>query len=216
MKTFALRSVFVLASLSTGACSTMSPQQRVASVEADIAARPACCRDWREAHVRPLPLEATKFQMDEKADVFLQDGAKAYGVPLQLPVFAKTYGIAISSKTQVLQTERMVFSPRVKFMNERFEVTRSFDEKDLRIRGGNPERTVYINPGNANERFMLIHGSSMKGSYTKQMPVQTVTPVYTGYGVMNWTDGADVEVTVHGSPYGEIEVSVDGLQAPAK
>ncbi len=216
MRSIVIRTAVCLAVLGLGACTNLSPQQRAAAAEADIAARVPCCKDWREARVRPLPLEATKISMNETADVYLQDGERVYGVLLQLPAFAKTYGVTISSKTQGHQTELMVFAPRIKLMNDRFEVTRSFDEKDLRTRGGNPERTVYINPANANERYMLIHGSGLKDSYTKQMPVQTTQPIYTGYGVVYWADGADVKATVRGSPYGEIEVSTDGLQGAVK
>lgn len=193
------------------ACTTMSPQQRVAKAEADMAARTPCCQDWRSAPVRPLPLVPTKYMMNETADVFLQDGERVYGVLLKLPAFANTYGITLTSKTQGTQSEQMVFAPRVKMMNARFEVTRSFDESDLRTRGGNPERTVYVNPPNADERYMLIHGSGLKSSYTKQVPIHTVQTISTGYGVMYWSGGADIKATIQSVPFGEIEVETDGL-----
>ncbi|MEK8087714.1 hypothetical protein WNB94_14975 [Aquabacterium sp. A3] len=168
------------------------------------------------APTRSLPTEATKFLMNETAEVFLQDGEKAYGVLFELPEFAKTYSVTLTSITQGMQTERMVFAPRVKMMNSRFEVTRSFHESDLRTRGGNPERTIYINPANAGERYMLIHGSGLRGSYSKKIPVQTSQAIHTGFGVVYWADGADVVATTRSSPYGEIEVQVDGLKPAAR
>jgi len=214
-RAYGLSLAFLLSGIGLTACSTLTPQQLASKAEADMAARTPCCKDWRSAPVRPLPLEPTKFKMNETADVFLQDGERVYGVLLQLPAFASTYGITLSSKTQGTQSEQMVFAPRVKMMNERFEVTRSFDESDLRTRGGNPERTVYVNPPNANERFMLIHGSGLKSSYTKQVPIQTTQTISTGYGVMYWNSGADIHATIRSSPYGEIEIQTDGLTNPA-
>lgn len=205
----------VLFGMGLTACTTMTPQQLVAKAEADMAARTPCCKDWGSAPARPLPLEPTKFKMNETADVFLQDGERVYGVLLKLPAFASTYGITLSSKTQGTPSEMMVFAPRVKMMNERFEVTRSYDESDLRTRGGNPERTVYVNRPNADERYMLIHGSGLKSSYTKQVPIQTTQTISTGYGVMYWNSGADIKATIRSSPYGEVEIQTDGLTKPS-
>ena len=212
-----MRGLMLVSVVGLTACGTMlSPQQQAAKAELDIAARSPCCRDWQQARVQPLPLEAKKFAMNETAEVFMQDGEKSYGVLLKLPQFVKAYGITLSSKTQGTQTDLLVFAPRVKMMNERFEVTRSFSEADLRSRGGNPERTVHINPANAGERYMLIHGAGLKGSYEKKTPVQTTQAIYTGFGVVYWADGKDVTATVRGSPFGEIEVTPEGLVATSQ
>lgn len=197
-------------------CAGLTPEQRLAQASADLAARTACCDNWADAKALPLPLVSTKFVMDNTAQVYRQDGEKVYGLLLQLPAYTRTYGITVSSLTQGLQTDMLVFTPMVKMMNERFEVTRAYDEKDLRTRGKNPERTVYVNPANANERYMLIHGATLKGSFVKNMPVQSTQAIYTGYGTVYWTSGADVNATIRGSSVGEITIMVDGLTPPAK
>ena len=89
--------------------------------------------------------------------------------------------------------------------------TRNFDENGLRTRGSSLERTVFINPANAGERYFAIYGSNLLASSQQTIPVITTSTSSAGTAFFTFYSGRDIRATRHPSPTGSFELEVSGL-----
>lgn len=203
------------ASLLLGGCAGPSGQQIVADGKSALDRTPSCCRTLAEAPRRPLPREATDLTIDAKtAQAFDFGGNKAFFVLFELPRFQATYSIVVSSIAQGPLQDVAIFIPRVALYDEAFQVTRFFEEKTLRNRGNNLERTVFINPPNAGERYLAVFGSDLSSSIERAYSMVTVTPVFAGPVMFNMYGGVDGKSVLRSSPVGTLRLEVQNL-APA-
>ena len=193
-------------------CAHMSVSERIDKASTELASVPECCQTVQGLRKEPLPvLKPVSFTMDASRPVFRIGPDKSYVLAFELPRFEKPYAVTVSSLTQGAITDSWLFVPRVTLMDEHSQVTRSFSEESLRTRGRAVERTVFINPSNASERYLVVHAAALKSSYVRDVQAVTTQAVAVGTGMAYWTSGADVKAVTRSAPIGELEVSVEGL-----
>lgn len=173
-----------------------------------------CCTTLADAAALPLPTEKQHVRIDGTRQAFLFDGVKSFFVLYRLPDFRNTYSILVSSNPEGTTTDLSIFLPRISIYDASFQRVRYFDEHTLRSRGGVMERTVFINPANANERYLAIHSASLAEPVERILSTQTATTMPIGTGFIMWQSGMDMKSTLRSAPVGAVDIEVSGL-APA-
>lgn len=201
-----------------GGCAHKTGEQVVAHSRAVLDSRAASAASIDQLPRKPLPLKPTVLAFgEEHADVFTLDGQKSYVAVLELPAFQRTYSVTVTSNPQGSALDTWVFTPRITMLDEHFKTTRTFTEESLRSRGSALERTVFFNPGNSRDRYLVIHGGALKAAYQRDVQVISTQQLSNGMGgFVNWSSGADAKGMVRPSPVGKVEVTVDGLDVPGR
>lgn len=172
---------------------------------------PLCCTSLGQARVQPLPLGEAKLVIDTQAQAFDFGGNKAFFLLYELPAYATPYSVALSSKSQGSLQDAALFIPRVAVFDANHKLTRYFDEKSLRNRGNDLERTVFFNPGDAHERYLAIYGSDLSASVERAYSMMTVQTIMAGPVMFNVYNGHDGKSLLRSSPTGQLQLEVQGL-----
>ena len=89
-----------------------------------------------------------------------------------------------------------------------FKPTRFFDEKTLRNRGNTLERTIFINPQNSSEKYLVVSGANLVADIETSYSLVTYTPIVAGPFIVNMAGGLDGKKKLRTSPTGQLEVEV--------
>jgi hypothetical protein len=206
-----------LAAVVLCACATVpTGTKTVADGKEALDATPSCCRDLSTATFAPLPLKPMTVVLDKTSQAFDFGGNKAFFVLYELPQYTKPYSVFLTSQAAGTQADIAIFVPRIAVYDAQFKVTRYFDERSLRNRGNNLERTVFINPSNQNERYLAIYGSDLSASVERAYSMVTVQTVVSGPFVFNIYGGQDGKSVLRSSPVGKLQLEVQGLASEAK
>jgi hypothetical protein len=213
MKALALSMRLLVASAVVG-CAGPAGHQRVADSRADLDAAVVCCTNLAEANRSPLPTgkDAAVVVIDRTRQVFDFGTHKAYFVLYVLPPFRQAYSVEFSSESQGPHTDATLFIPRVMLLDSEFKPTRSFDDKGLRHRGSQVERTIFINEKDAAERYVVVYGSDLATTIERTYAMITATPVFAGPVMFNMVSGSDQKGIVRSSPVGALRLQVNGLE----
>lgn len=207
----------LVASLLASGCAGPTGQQRVVDAKAALDRAPTCCRSLAEARREALPRTTLDVQVDgTTSQAFDFGGNKAFFRLFELPVFSKTYAVVLTSAALGPMTDVALFIPRVAVYDADFRVTRFFDEKTLRNRGNDLERTLFFNPANAGERYLAVYGADLSASIERAYSMVTVTPVVAGPVMFNVVSGTDGKSILRASPAGTLRVEVQGLEPAAR
>jgi hypothetical protein len=194
-------------------CATSGKQLLADSTKA-LAEAPVCCTTLATARHAPLPAQPADVLIDHTAQAFDFGGNKAFFVLYELPKFTQPYEIVLTSVAGGTVMDTALLIPRVATYDGNFQVVRYFDEKTLRNRGNNLERTVFINPADARERYVAVYGSDLSASIERAYSMVTVTPIMAGPVMWNMYSGVDGKSTLRSSPAGKLHVEVRGLAQP--
>jgi hypothetical protein len=164
-----------------------------------------------QAPVHPLPIKAIKVSIDSKDTAFNFGTKKAFFKLFRLPPFKAPYSITILSQQEGQYTNSALFMPTFITLDGQFKVMREYNETKMVNRGNGVELTVFINPSNSNEEYILIHGGALKGKIVQSMPLVQTSVIVTPYGSFAYSSGAEVESIIHNSPIGSIEIEQRGL-----
>jgi hypothetical protein len=194
-------------------CATTGKDLLSQSTQA-LANAPVCCATLATAKRLPLPTAPADVMVDQTAQAFDFGGNKAFFVLYELPRFEQPYSVVLTSFAAGTLQDTALLIPRVATYDSEFRVLRYFDEKTLRNRGNNLERTVFINPADAPERYLAIYGSDLSASIERAYSMVTVTPIVAGPIMWNMYSGVDGKSVLRSSPAGKLKVEVQGLVAP--
>lgn len=192
-------------------CETTKGSQLVESGRNDLASVAVCCTTLAQASHQPLPVsqaDGLLLVMDRSRQVFEFDGSKAFFVSFALPAFQMPYSIEISSLPQGTLQDSALLHPRVATYDADFKRLRYFDEKTLRMRGQQLERTVFINANDAAERYLVIYGNDLDARQETIYAVISTTPVTSGPVMFNMVSGSDVKGILRTSPTGIVRITV--------
>jgi hypothetical protein len=191
-------------------CGTRAPPGSVvvANGKAALERATLCCKDLSTAPRLPLPLEQTVVKLNGNSPAFDFGGNKAFFVLYELPRYERPYSIFLASQAAGSQQDVAVFVPRVALYDASHRVTRYFDERSLRNRGNDLERTVFINPADSGERYIAIYGSDLTSSIERAYSMVTVQSFYPGFVYFSGVDGKS---NLHTAPTGDVRVEVQGL-----
>lgn len=188
----------------------------VAESTVALASAPVCCTTLATAKRSVLPVLPTELAIDQTAQAFDFGGNKAFFVLYELPPYASPYALVVTSVAGGVPTDVALLIPRVAVYDAGFKPTRYFDEKTLRNRGNNLERTVFINESNKDERYVAIYGSDLSASIERAYSAVTVTPIFAGGFMFNVYSGVDGKSTLRSSPTGKLKLETQGLVPAAR
>ena len=142
----------------------------------------------------------------EPADGCLQVGdppKELAAVRLALPVFAEPYAVRIAAPVG-----KSMFLPRVTFLDEQYRTTRSFGADAKKRRGTQMSLEVFIDPPNADEKYLLVYPDPAHIGDTDRRTVSRTDSLFVGTGVI--FVGSEVGSNVTAEETGEITVSLIG------
>lgn len=212
MKAAALAAAAILG----GCASHPTGRDIVAASGKALAEAPLCCASLAAARTMPLPREEKPVDVEigAQSQAFDFGGNKAFFVLYELPKFTETYAMVVTSVTAGSMQDSAVFIPRMATYDADFKLVRYFDEKTLRNRGTNLERTVFFNPQDKGERFLAIYGSDLSASIERAYSMMTVTPVFAGPLMFNIHGGVDGKTIVRSAPTGQLKLEVQWPDRP--
>lgn len=201
--------------MSLSACvATLQPGQvLVQQAQQALKSQTGCCQSLQQAKTAKLPVEPTTVAINTESDALeftAADGQshKAFIAMFELPAFEKTYAIQIQSNPTGAMADRAILLPVVRLYDAAMQPTRVLHQHDLRNRGEGVERTVFINPPNANERYLVIHGAPIDAKLSRTWSEVQVTTVMIGMAAIPIATGSDTKSTVRSSPVGSIRLSL--------
>lgn len=203
--------VAAIALLSAGCATVPSGRSIVEESSRALAQASQCCETLATARRAALPLQPAEVMLDKTAQAFDFGGNKAFFVLYELPPFEQPYSVVVTSVAGGSLSDVALFIPRIAAFDGDFKPTRYYDEKTLRNRGNNLERTVFINPSNRAERYLAIYGSDLSASIERPYSMVTVTPVVAGPLIFNVYGGQDGTSTLQSSPTGKLKLETQGL-----
>ncbi len=193
-------------------CATTSGTQLVENGKSALTQARICCETLQDVISLSMPIEKADHVLDEKSQAMMFDGQKSFFVMLALPKYDRPYRIVISSFSSGNATNAALFLPRISLHGADRKATREFDDKSLRSRGSSLERTIFINPENSAEQYLLIRASELSAKIEQNISIVTTSAVYVAPGVyVNISSGADSKVLVQSSPVGRLAIEVHGL-----
>lgn len=207
--------IATIAAIALTGCQTVGSHIASQSRE-KLNAAPVCCKTIAEAKTRPLPVRQANFELSANSQAFYFDVGKAFFDIFELPPYSGPYSILIGSRASGSIQDMSIMAPWVTLLDENFKPTRNFDENTLRQRGSVFERTIFINPGNRNERYMVIFGSPIESSRSSTVGVTGTNTFYAGGAMFMIPTGAEVKSNQQHSPTGSYFLDIQGLQQTAQ
>ncbi|PKO29822.1 MAG: hypothetical protein CVU36_10920 [Betaproteobacteria bacterium HGW-Betaproteobacteria-9] len=168
------------------------------------------------AQRQTLPLEPQAFELDDQSPTHdFGQGPQPY-VLVELPPYQEPYEVRVWNEPKANgarsadQHTRIV--PRIFTLKADFSVARSYSGSQLRDRNGSQEKTVFMNPPNQEERFILVFGD--KNAQPAELVRSEGKTVFVGTGF--FMDGSDNRYTLHPFDKGTLHMEVRGLKPPAR
>lgn len=182
----------------------------------EVVASAAAFMQLQSVERQTLPLEPKAFELDDKSPMHdFGQGPQPY-VLIELPQYQEPYEVRVWNEPKakgyqsVDQHTRIV--PRIFTLKSDFSVARSYSGSQLRDRNGSQEKTVFMNPKNQDERFILVYGD--KNAQPAELVRSEGKTVFVGTGF--FLDGTDNRYMIHPLDKGMLHVEARGLKPPAK
>lgn len=192
-------------------CMTVLPALAVGPAAADIRLdiSPSAPR-------QTLPAKQQGFDIDEKMPTHdFGHGPQPY-LLIELPPFQAPYEVRVRNEikeTEASSLKRLTrLVPHVQTLRSDFALARNYPSTKLRERNGSQELTVFVNPQNQDERFILVYGDLK--THTTELLRSESKMVFVGTGF--FMDGADNRQVIHPFDKGSVLVEVKNLTPPAK
>lgn len=139
----------------------------------------ACCKQLQTLSATPLPTNALELKLDEASPTFdFGNGLQAYAF-WELPKYVKPYHINITNIPQAPgifnRTEFSQIPIRVELLDAAFNAKRSYKYVDMKKRGLGFEKTIFINPANEGEKYLLVYGDIKASPEEKIVSERAIT-----------------------------------------
>lgn len=200
----------------TGAHFAISAQDAAPVAPVDVAS-PApravvCCQQLKTLARLPLPLERAELKLDETSPVHnFGHGAQAF-LLLELPAYKKTYAVSITNVPQALtrssRSELTHLAMRIETLDADFAPVRVYPHTGMKKRGNGYDKTVFINPSNQHERYLLVYGAL--DAEPERLTLSRADVVFVGTGF--FIGGIDNALTLKAAGNGLLVVEAKGLQ----
>ncbi|RYG07071.1 MAG: hypothetical protein EON92_19040 [Burkholderiales bacterium] len=159
-----------------------------------------------------MPLERTEVKLDETSPVHnFGHGAQAF-LLLELPAYTKTYAVSISNVPQapnvLSRSELTHLAMRIETLDADFVPVRVYPHTGMKKRGNGYDKTVFINPSNQHERYLLVYGAL--NAEPERLTLSRTDVVFVGTGF--FIGGIDNALTLKAAGNGLLVVEAKGLQ----
>ncbi len=167
-----------------------------------------CCLELKELIKTPMPSKKTEFLLDEKAPLFdFGQGPQTY-LLIELPAFSTTYSITISDIPQngfFRQTSYTQLALRIQTLDAEYSKKREYVYSDMKKRGLGYEKTVFINPQNSIEKYILVRG--VLDAKPEEVTISKTQTIFVGTGF--YIGGEDQKIWL--KPFNMGRVSIDSI-----
>lgn len=192
--------------LATTGCATKVPDQMAALEEA-----PICCETYSEIQYARLQVDKPQsVKLGPGSPAFTFDSGKSYFYAARLPAYNGPLVLRIDSQGTVAGEERsFVLRPEVLMLDASYQVTRHIPAEDFKhTRVSDFLGTVFVNPDNASETYLLIFTRTGPGEAIKQFIPHT----FSLGGAPITLDGGEQTVPLAFGPTGLLTVSLQRYQ----
>lgn len=206
----------LMGTLILSACQSVPDSATVAAqARTHLTLSQTVCEELNLAKTRPLPLTNEVQKLDTTSQIFNFEDGKAFFDVLELPQYTKPYSITINTIPSGDLLNNAILTPRVKMLTSDFQMTRNLDKEKPRKRGNSLEQTIFINPSNTSERYLLIYGKNIEEAKFHNINTVSTTAIPIILPGMVVTvavsSGSESKQTVHSSPIGQYIVYTKGL-----
>lgn len=123
-----------------------------------------CCAQFKDLVKSALPIELFELKLNETSPTFdFGNGSQAYHL-IELPEYKKPYHININNIPQAPgafnKTEYTQIAMLIKTFDGDLKLQRSYEHSGMKKRSLGFEKTVFINPNNATEKYLLVYGDT--------------------------------------------------------
>lgn len=194
----------------------------------------ACCNYLEGLIKTKLPIDKFEFKLDESTPVWdFGNGPQAY-LLLELPAYSKPYHFSLSNNPQApgfFNKENFSqIAMRIETFDSNYVSKRLYKNENLSKRGLGFEKTVFINPNNDLEKYVLIYGDLKAPPETKTISEKAMTATSAGISIglsvlviaatggryipqfQDIGDGVDRKIEIKSNDKGVIVVNPKGLQ----
>ena len=175
-----------------------------------------CCAQLKTLTKIVLPLEKTALLLDDSSPVHnFGQGGQPF-LLIELPPFQKPYEVHLSNlpqrPKQKSNVQLMQLALRIETLDADFLPVRTYLHSGMKKRAMGYEKSVFINPGNQNERYLLIYGAL--NLEPERVTVSKTDVVFVGTGF--FIGGADQAILLQAADQGVVMVETKGLSAVVK
>jgi hypothetical protein len=202
----------LLVHLSVGAQSVVPESSpATAPVTPTLAITSPCCKQFIGFTKTALPIEKTQFKLDDNAPVHdFGQGVQPY-LLIELPPFKTMYSIDIADIPQTPgvfnKNSHTQLALQIQTLDADFAPKREYGYTNMKRRGLGYEKTVFINPQNNSEKYVLVRG--ILNVSPQEVTLSKTDMVFVGTGF--FIGGTDAKVTVQPTSMGVVVVGVNGL-----
>lgn len=189
-----------------------------------------CCKPYTALVKTALPLEAIEHKLDEKSPTYdFGTGTQTY-LLLELPAYTKPYHINIADMPQapgIFNRENFSQIPLIiETLDSNYISMRMYKHGSMKKRGMGYDKTIFINPSNSSEKYILIYGDTKASNETstiseKNFDIGSTVAVnllviiasggrYIPNGAM-MQGGDDRKISIVASDKGVLSIQVKGL-----
>jgi hypothetical protein len=175
-----------------------------------------CCLQLKALAKVVLPPEKAELKLDETSPFHnFGQGGQPF-LLIELPPFQKAYEVHLSNLPQPPKQKSNVeftrLAMRIEMLDADFSPVRTYLHSGMKKRAMGYEKTVFINPGNQNERYLLVYGAL--NLEPERVTVSRTDVVFVGTGF--FIGGTDQVITLQAADYGAVMVEAKGLPAVTK
>jgi hypothetical protein len=168
----------------------------------------SCCKELRDITKTALPNEKAEFTLDDKSPVHdFGQGTQPY-LLIELPEFTTTYSINIVDLPQnpgvFNASNYSQLALQIQTLDADFALKRQYGYANMKKRGLGYEKTVFINPQNNSEKYVLVRGALNVSPQEVTISKTDMMFVGTGYFI----GGTDAKLTVQPTSMGVVMVDV--------
>lgn len=172
---------------------------------------PPCCKQLNNLAKLALPPTLAELVIDEKSPTFdFGKGLQSY-LLLQLPEYMRPYSFSILNLPQkpgfFNSTNYTQMALRIETFDADFLSKRIYKYDGMKKRGIGYDKTVFINPQNQTERYVLIYGDTSAAS--EQVTISKTDVVFVGTGF--YVGGEDKKIVLSANDKGVLIVEAKGL-----
>jgi hypothetical protein len=171
-----------------------------------------CCQQLKQFASLALPLEKTELRLDENSPVHDFGQGKQAFLLLALPAYKQTYAISVANLPlgpgSGGGSDHTHIAMRIQTLDAEFSPLRVYPHTGMKKRGSGYEKTIFINPANQNEHYLLVYGAL--NLEPEQVTVSRTDVVFVGTGF--FIGGVDKPFTLSASSRGVLSVEVKGLR----
>lgn len=166
----------------------------------------ACCQQLSKQPAVALPRDKAELKLDEKSPTYdFGQGLQSY-LLLELPAYSEPYSFNIRNLPQAPgwynKGNHTHVALRIETLDADFQSKRVYKHDGMKKRGLGFEKTVFINPQNQAERYVLVYGTLNLEPETVTVSQRDVMFVGTGF----YLGGADNKLTLKAIDNGVIIV----------